>query len=253
MINTSGPGHAKAHRRHRHDRIGQDDPSRNAVASTISRAAHRARRGSSIEPGWVPATSPTMFRARASAAIATPAWVTDGNYSGFLRDIVWPAAGHARLARLPVPRRPVAAVPADDVARPAADRALERQPGVPADALLDARLALPVGEEHALEAPAGSGRPCSGNRRWRTCASCACGARARPRPGSEGWARAGPKPQNSRSRAAEPLEAGVSSTDDRRPTTDDRRPTTFVHANPCTRPRRGPYCTGARGAVGDRS
>jgi adenylate kinase family enzyme len=43
------------------------------------------------EPDWVPA-QPGVFRARVSEAIAAPAWVTDGNYSSFLRDIVWPAA-----------------------------------------------------------------------------------------------------------------------------------------------------------------
>lgn len=43
------------------------------------------------QPGWVPADR-DAFRAEVSAAIAGPAWVTDGNYSNFLRDIIWPAA-----------------------------------------------------------------------------------------------------------------------------------------------------------------
>jgi adenylate kinase family enzyme len=43
------------------------------------------------QPGWVPAP-PDVFRASVSAAVAAPAWVTDGNYSSFLRDIIWPAA-----------------------------------------------------------------------------------------------------------------------------------------------------------------
>ena len=43
------------------------------------------------QPGWVPAER-DAFRAAASAAIAGPAWVTDGNYSTHLRDIIWPAA-----------------------------------------------------------------------------------------------------------------------------------------------------------------
>ena len=43
------------------------------------------------QPNWVPADR-DAFRAEVSAAIAGPAWVTDGNYSNFLRDIIWPAA-----------------------------------------------------------------------------------------------------------------------------------------------------------------
>lgn len=60
------------------------------VASTIS--APRVELDALFhEPGWVPA-QPGVFRARVSAAIATPAWVTDGNYSSFVRDVVRPAA-----------------------------------------------------------------------------------------------------------------------------------------------------------------
>lgn len=43
------------------------------------------------QPGWVPAER-DVFRAEVSKAVAAPAWVTDGNYSSFLRDIIWPAA-----------------------------------------------------------------------------------------------------------------------------------------------------------------
>src|SRR5438067_7196770 len=42
-------------------------------------------------PGWVQAER-NVFRARVKDAIAAPAWVTDGNYSSHLRDIIWPAA-----------------------------------------------------------------------------------------------------------------------------------------------------------------
>lgn len=43
------------------------------------------------QPNWVPAER-DVFRAHVAEAIAGPAWVTDGNYTGFLRDIIWPAA-----------------------------------------------------------------------------------------------------------------------------------------------------------------
>lgn len=43
------------------------------------------------QPGWVPA-EPDVFRAEVSAALAGPAWVTDGNYISFLCGIIWPAA-----------------------------------------------------------------------------------------------------------------------------------------------------------------
>jgi adenylate kinase family enzyme len=42
-------------------------------------------------PNWTPAER-DVFRARVSDAIAAPAWVTDGNYSSHLRDLIWPAA-----------------------------------------------------------------------------------------------------------------------------------------------------------------
>lgn len=42
-------------------------------------------------PNWTPAP-PDVFRARVSDAIAAPGWVTDGNYSSYLRDLIWPAA-----------------------------------------------------------------------------------------------------------------------------------------------------------------
>jgi adenylate kinase family enzyme len=60
------------------------------VASTIA-APHIELDGLFHQPCWVPAER-DVFRARASAAIAAPAWVTDGNYTGFLRDLIWPAA-----------------------------------------------------------------------------------------------------------------------------------------------------------------
>lgn len=60
------------------------------VAAAIS-APHIELDALYHEPGWVPA-QPDVFRARVSVAIAAPAWVTDGNYSSFLRDIVWTAA-----------------------------------------------------------------------------------------------------------------------------------------------------------------
>jgi len=60
------------------------------IAATIG-APHIELDALFHEPGWVPAER-EVFRARVSAAIAVPAWVTDGNYSSFLRDIAWPAA-----------------------------------------------------------------------------------------------------------------------------------------------------------------
>jgi adenylate kinase family enzyme len=42
------------------------------------------------EAGWEPASTPD-FRARVSLALASDAWVVDGNY-GSVRDLVWPLA-----------------------------------------------------------------------------------------------------------------------------------------------------------------
>jgi adenylate kinase family enzyme len=60
------------------------------IAATIG-APHVELDALFHEPGWAPADR-DVFRARVAAAIAAPAWVTDGNYSSFLRDILWPAA-----------------------------------------------------------------------------------------------------------------------------------------------------------------
>jgi adenylate kinase family enzyme len=60
------------------------------IAATIG-APHVELDALFWEPGWV-RVERDVFRARVAAAIAPPAWVTDGNYTSFLRDIVWPAA-----------------------------------------------------------------------------------------------------------------------------------------------------------------
>ena len=75
VIGTSGSGKTTFARR---------------VAAAID-APHFELDGSFHQPNWVPA-EPDVFRARVSDAVAGPAWVTDGNYTSFLRDIVWPAA-----------------------------------------------------------------------------------------------------------------------------------------------------------------
>ena len=77
------------HRRHRHEWLGQDDV-RSPLAATIG-APHIELDSLYHQPNWVPA-EPDVFRAEVSKAIAAPAWVTDGNYSSFLRDVIWPAA-----------------------------------------------------------------------------------------------------------------------------------------------------------------
>jgi adenylate kinase family enzyme len=41
-------------------------------------------------PGWQPVAR-EQFRAQVAAALAAPAWVTDGNYAS-VRDLVWPRA-----------------------------------------------------------------------------------------------------------------------------------------------------------------
>ena len=60
------------------------------VAAAIG-APHVELDGLFHGPDWTPAER-DVFRARVTAAIAGPAWVTDGNYSSFLRDLIWPAA-----------------------------------------------------------------------------------------------------------------------------------------------------------------
>lgn len=60
------------------------------IAATIS-VPHIELDALFHQPGWVPAER-DVFRASVSAAITVPAWVTDGNYSSLLRDIIWPAA-----------------------------------------------------------------------------------------------------------------------------------------------------------------
>lgn len=60
------------------------------VAAAIG-APHVELDGLFHGPNWTPAER-DVFRARVSDAIAAPAWVTDGNYSSSLRDIIWPAA-----------------------------------------------------------------------------------------------------------------------------------------------------------------
>jgi adenylate kinase family enzyme len=60
------------------------------IAATIG-APHVELDALFHQPGWVPAER-DVFRAEVLGALAGPAWVTDGNYSGFVRDIIWPAA-----------------------------------------------------------------------------------------------------------------------------------------------------------------
>ncbi len=75
VIGTSGSGKTTFARR---------------VAAAVD-APHLELDGFFHQPNWVPAER-DVFRASVSEAIAAPTWVTDGNYTGFLRDIVWPAA-----------------------------------------------------------------------------------------------------------------------------------------------------------------
>jgi adenylate kinase family enzyme len=75
VIGTSGSGKTTFARR---------------VAETIG-APHVELDGLFHGPNWTPAER-DVFRARVSEAIAAPAWVTDGNYSNFLRDLIWPEA-----------------------------------------------------------------------------------------------------------------------------------------------------------------
>jgi len=42
-------------------------------------------------PRWTPA-APEVFRAHVDAATAAPAWVSDGNYTSLVRDLVWARA-----------------------------------------------------------------------------------------------------------------------------------------------------------------
>lgn len=60
------------------------------IAAVIG-APHIELDGLFHEANWVQAER-DVFRARVSEAIAAPAWVTDGNYSSLLRDLIWPAA-----------------------------------------------------------------------------------------------------------------------------------------------------------------
>ncbi len=59
--------------------------------AAIVRAPHIELDALFHEPGWVQAER-DVFRVRVTEAIAAPSWVADGNYSSYLRDIVWPAA-----------------------------------------------------------------------------------------------------------------------------------------------------------------
>jgi adenylate kinase family enzyme len=43
------------------------------------------------EPGWV-AAPPDVFRGRVAAALTADAWIADGNYSSWVRDLVWQRA-----------------------------------------------------------------------------------------------------------------------------------------------------------------
>jgi adenylate kinase family enzyme len=75
VIGTSGSGKTTFSRR---------------IATSIG-APHVELDGLFHEPNWTPA-EPDVFRARVSAAIAAPSWVTDGNYSTVLRDLIWRSA-----------------------------------------------------------------------------------------------------------------------------------------------------------------
>jgi adenylate kinase family enzyme len=75
VIGTSGSGKTAFSRR---------------IATAIG-APHVELDGLFHGPNWTPAER-DVFRARVSEAIAAPAWVTDGNYSSVLRDLIWSAA-----------------------------------------------------------------------------------------------------------------------------------------------------------------
>jgi len=56
------------------------------------------------QPGWRPLDTPE-FRRRVDAATDSEGWVTDGNYTGFVGDLVW--AGADTVVWLDLPRRTV--------------------------------------------------------------------------------------------------------------------------------------------------